>query len=333
MFVVSNGKLSTDRTLSNMRNNINNQFNTHLYSAANIPFSQMSNGILCAKCDEYINDVQESYKIKSLDEVLNNTVIEKISALNNPQLSDILLSDINNYPGLIPVFNNTPQTIDFYCQLINTNLRTDPTELLYWTTQADIYRPELPKKAKLIDPKDLNFDTDSNGNIIIKHGKNELAVYSPMDDLYNVSSLEFLNFLARPDHNYRFENINFSTDELGRISSVTFSSDKKLNKTDQKNPVKYNDIAKALTGNNKNNLYSTLLKKYNVPAIASYAVTVNSDNDLKQGLKAFNKAYKNDLKSGMVHAITIRQTYNDGTDVPSGIEICPNGESHGFKLH
>ena len=329
--IVTNGYINTDGTLAGIKQRTISQFNEELYSASDIKFSNMGNGILQEKCLAYLAQEERAHKVKELSDVLNAEVMSFIEKQGSDQAAIALLMDLNNNPGLIPILNNTPKAIEYYYKLIDANVRANPTELQYWAEQADYYREDMPKKTKLINPSDLVFTPD-NDIISISHNGKTLATYIPSKKQYIVYYPEFLNFSPRANHSYEFENTTFSTEEMGRIASIRFSSNKKNNKTKQKNPVKYNDITKAINGSNKKNLYTELLKQYNVAPAAAYAIDVIPTKDFKTNLKLFNKEIKQSIKSGAVPFLTINLSYSDYKTTPAGISIHPNASRQGTTL-
>lgn len=326
LIVVSNGYINTDKTLSQINQKTLSKFNKKLYSASNIKFNSMGNGKLKEKCESFLAQTEEANKIIDFASVLNDKVISTIRQQNDSVIEATLIADLNANPGLIPILNNSSKAIEFYYKLFDTNVRTSPSELLYWAEEADFYRGNMPKKTKLIKPEELKFESRNDALEII-YENNTLAIYFPQNNKYIIYAPEFLNFTARPNHEYTFENTTFITEELGRIESVQFSADKKNNKTKLKNPVKYNDIAKALTGNTKENLYTEILKQFNVVSAAPYASTIISDKKVSPHIKQFYKSYKKAIKSGTMSYIIVRFSYSDFTNVPSSVFISPAPKS------
>ncbi len=315
--VVSGGLINTESTMSNVKSFIGSEFHRFLTSTSNLDFNSLGNGYIKLKCDSFLTAKDFTNRIHELNEVLSPDTQHHIDSINN-NLNALILADLNSSPGLIPAFNSTPNTLHFYNQLKDSKYRTDPNELLYWAEQADCYRSSMPKKNKLIDPINLTFRTEGK-YIEISSDDRILALYSPETKVYKVYYPEFLNFTPRPNHVYMFEHTVYTTETLGRIEKITFKSDKKLNKTKLKNPVKFKDIAKAISNEEKGTFYAEILKDFNIEPSTAYAVKINQPKQIKDSLKQYKKSLKKNKLTP--ENFTIFLKYSDFSPTPSSIAI------------
>ena len=318
--IMVNGKIDTNKTFAPMKQKTMGSFHEYLASASNISFMSMGGGHIKTQTESYLSDKQNSAVIENLESVLDNDALKYLEAIDDCGLRVILLEDINKSPGLIPAFNSSPSTLRIYKKLLGSEIRTNPRELLYWAEQADSYRDDMPKKSKLIKADDINFQIAGN-NINVLYNGEQLASYNSDNRTYIVNSPEFLNFCPRPNHKYLYEGNSFETEALGRISKVSFKANKSLNKTKQKNPVKFKDIAKSINGTDKGNIFSEFLSKYNVVPAAAYAVEIYDMKNFKSNLKQFNKDLKKEQKTGFVFDLILDIKYSDYSNLASHIHV------------
>ncbi|MDE7411197.1 MAG: hypothetical protein K2M94_04075 [Paramuribaculum sp.] len=316
--VTSGGYINTDATISKVKNSVRDEFNRLLTSTSNIKFNSLGNGYIKAKSDSFLIAKDYANKIHELREVLLPDTRWYLDSIDDCDLKTILITDLNSSPGLIPAFNATPYALHFYKKLKTSAIRTDPNELLYWAEQADYYRTRMPRKNKLINPINLTF-TSVGKDIEISFEDLTLATYTPDTRVYTVYYPEFLNFIPRPNHTYKFEQTSYTTEALGRIYNITFKADKKLNKSKSKNPVKFKDIAKAIADDEKGTFYDEILKDYNIIPSAAYAVKINQSKQTKDALKQYNKTLKKNKVTAEDFTITLK--YGDFTPTPSSISI------------
>lgn len=318
-FVYSGGKINMEMTFSKIKPIILKKFHDDLESGANIPFNNMGAGYLGIQNEKFILDRAENAKIRDFSDVLNNETTTYIREKLTEKQQKKLLEDLNVYPALIPVLNANIATVDYYLKLRDIT-QIDAQELLYWAQFADKISKRLPKKNKFIEVPSLKF-VSNNKTIAIYNENVLLANYYPTSNHIIIISPDFLCLLPQADYKYTYEEINFTTDALGRIKEISFWGDKKLNKTSAKSNVKLKDIMLATNVHSKDNLYSIVLKDFNLPFASGFLVDVKDDKELKDKVKEYKKEVKKVLKENPKAKGKLKLTYSDHSNIPSNIEF------------
>lgn len=267
----------------------------------------------------YIDSLKAPLRYNKLEDVLNMAVIDSIDMILDNNAKLLLLKDLNESRGLSGLLNRHPEAVRVYFNSINTDLRTNTTHLYYWGVLADSHKSKLPKKAKLINPRFIVFNSNSEGNQTLIYNNITLGYYTNDGRTFKVLSPELLNLMPKPNSIYVYKETYMVIDNLGRLSSARLSINKQ-GKTIEKTNIKFKDLAKSLDATNKNDLYSKLLKKLKEqPSVAFLAETGNqlSSSELSQ----LNKTFKELRKKKSNPLIDISINYEQGSTIASIIKI------------
>ncbi len=282
----------------------------------NQPLSQMINKEIL---NNYIDSLKMPLVYNHLEEVLNQAVIDSIELFNNLNIKEILINDINKSRGLAGLLNRHPEIVRVYANSINTNLRTSTNHLYYWGVLADSHKQKLPKKAKLIDPRNIKFETipDKDKVVALVYENSIIGTYT--GDVIGIISPELLNLLPKPWCYYVYKDTHMMIDYLGRLLFARVSVNTQ-EKTIEKTKTKFKDLAKSVDITNKNDLYTKLLKKTKEqPSMAFIVDTGNQLNDAE--LSRIKKMIKELRKKATNGYIDIALNYESGSSVASTIKV------------
>ena len=197
----------------------------------NLKFAELGEGMLPITMGNYRNSLLRTIEVNHLSDVLSKEALDTLSAIDSDgQLSRLLLKDIKDDCSLVGVFNNHPELLRTYKQLSKTDLRTQTSQIVYWGQTVKQFNDLIPPQSreKTINPESLTFVQEkAYTNVYLKDEKigfikgntddttsiikgNTIACYNP----------DLANMVAMPNAEYRFQNITFKTDNLGRVVSV-----------------------------------------------------------------------------------------------------------------
>ncbi len=298
-----------------IRYGISENFSKSLIKS-NISFSQLASETIK---NNYIDSLKAPLKYKALEDAFNKIAIDSIKAIMDQETQYTLLEDVNKSRGLSGLLNRHPEIVRVYVNSIKTELRNNTSHLYYWGVLADSHKGSLPKKAKLINPRSIRFENETEKGVSLIYDNSVIGYVSPNGQVCGCLSPELLNLMPKPNCIYVYKNTYMVIDNLGRLSSTRFSVNTQ-DRTIEKTKVKYKDMARAMNITNKNDLYSKLLKKQKIqPAIALFAETGDQLNATEVSLlkKSFKKL-KKEKKNAFIDVVI---NYNSGSPVASTIKV------------
>ena len=305
---------------------IRSNFNLKVMSFGNTHLSALGNGCIGASMRAYNDSVSLSLKVQSLEDVLSQTVMDSIAAIGLSK--DNLLSDINQDPRLAIMFNNHPQIVRVYSNSLSTKLRTNPSHLYYWGVIADSHRKLLPRKTKLINPRFIKFEGTGSTVTLSKNGE-QLGEYYLDGRKLKVSSIEILNLLPAANTSYFFDNTVFATDELGRVTEITFPLNKKGKKI-AKSKVKYKDLCYSQSIEPGSDLYSLVMKTYKESPALAFALPLEKSENVKLQNKSLKKHTKDILEYNLYARAKVLICYGNASNKPSRIQVQTDYETSSF---
>lgn len=318
-FVYTNGMINVEKTFANIKPKTLQKFRKEIDGVSDLSLASMGRGYIQTQSNAFVLERAQESEINDLSKVLNDETMAYVREKVNGDKQRSLLADINAHPALIPALNANVTTLDYYLKLKEPH-NTDAQELLYWAQYADRISSRLPKKAKFIKLPFIEF-TPYGQAMAISYDGVLLANYSPKKKLYSVVSPEFLHLNPRPDHTYEYEGTNFVADPLGRITEISFWGDKKRNKTSKKLNLKLKDLMSAHNVDSKNNLYSAILKDFNLTPASGYLVRVKDMKSLKSKIKDYKKELKSLSKANPNARCIVKLIYSDHSNVLSDVEL------------
>ena len=186
----------------------------------NLKFSELGEGKMPITMGNYRGSLLQNIEVNNLSDVLSKEALDTLSIIDSDgQLSRLLLKDIKDNRSLVGVFNNHPELLRTYKQLSKSNLRTQASQIVYWGQTVKRFNDLIPPKSreKSINPELLTFVQEkAYTNVYLKDEKlgfikgDTIGCYNP----------NLANMVAMPNAEYRFQNITFKTDNLGRVVSV-----------------------------------------------------------------------------------------------------------------
>lgn len=186
----------------------------------NLKFAELGEGMMPITMGNYRNSLLQTIEVNNLSDVLSKEALDTLSAIDSDgQLSRLLLKDIKDDCSLVGVFNNHPELLRTYKQLSKTDLRTQPSQIVYWGQTVKQFNDLIPSKSreKTVIPELLTFIQDNSFTKI--YSKDEI-IGSIKDNTIDCFHPDVANVVAMPNAEYRFPNITFKTDNLGRVVSV-----------------------------------------------------------------------------------------------------------------
>ncbi len=297
--------------ITSIPNRISSNFWDEINSVSHIKLTTLGNGLINDAVKNYKDSITNSMRINSLEKVLAKSVIDEIASITITGFRDTLLNDINHENRLALLLNNHPEVLKVYANSFNTNLRNNLAHLYYWGVRADSHKDKLPKKNKIINPREIIFE-DYGANIRLLYHDNVIGVfYAPNND-YDIRSELLLDLLPQSNCIYNLGHTRFTTDILGRVVSIDFLLNKK-SKVVSKGTVNYKKLCLALNVEKGQDLYSLLLKGYKESPSAAFAIKIEDIESFKVPLKVFKKKAKEILKSSenAVASIVIRYDLYD----------------------
>lgn len=283
---------------------------------SNQSLSQMTNKEIL---NSYIDSLKMPLVYNHLEEILNQAVIDSVELFNNLNIKEKLINDINNSRGLAGLLNRHPEIVRVYANSINTNLRTSTSHLYYWGVLADSHKQRQSKKAKIINPRNIIFETmpDNDKVVALVYENSIIGTYSEV--VIGIASPELLNLMPKPGCYYVYKDTHVMIDDLGRLLAARLSLNTK-GKTIKKTKSKFKDLAKCVDITNKNDLYTKLLKKIKEqPSMAFIVDTGNQLNDKE--LSRIKKMMKKIQKEETNSYIDITLSYESGSSVASAIKV------------
>lgn len=297
-------------------------------SYGNVKLYTLGDGMLKNNIISYNDSVKASMFHTRLEDVLSKSVMDSINILSQMDIKDTLLSDINTNARLAILLNNHPQVLKVYINSFSTVLRSNISHLYYWGVEADSHREELPKKAKLIDPRAIKF-VQSDQTIKLIFENQEYGTYYLSKNQLNIISPSLLDFKPKDDLTYVFNSIEYSTDGMGRVTSISFpinTSGKKV----AKSSVKYKDLCESQSIHQGQDFYTLFLKPYKETPSAVFAFPIANPDDFKTQMKAFKKKSKIAMKINSELKAKTTIGYGDMSNVPVLVKSDLDGDS--FEL-
>ena len=281
----------------------------------NLPLSKMVNK---NTLHNYIDSLKLPLKYNHLEEALNQSVIDSIELFNDLNIKDTLIKDINNSRGLPGLLNRHPELVRVYANSINTDFRASTSHLYYWGVLADSHKHRLSKKAKLINPRNIKFESVTGQKVVsLVYDNSIIGTY--LEEAIEVASPELLNLMPKPGCIYKNKETYMMVDDLGRLSAARLSV-KTQGKSIEKTKTNFKELAKAANVTNKNDLYTKILKKLKEqPSMAFIVDTGNQLNDAE--LSRLKKLFKDLQKNAGNAYIDIVLDYNSGSDAASIVKI------------
>ena len=283
---------------------------------SNQSLSQMTNKEIL---NSYIDSLKMPLVYNHLEEILNQAVIDSVELFNNLNIKEKLINDINNSRGLAGLLNRHPEIVRVYANSINTNLRTSTSHLYYWGVLADSHKHRLSKKAKIINPRNIKFETlpDKDNVVAFVYENSIIGAYK--GDVIGIASPELLNLMPKPGCCYVYKDTYMMIDDLGRLLSARLSVNTQ-GKVIEKTKTKFKDMLKSVDITNKNDLYTKLLKKIKEqPSMAFIVDTGNLLNGTE--LSSIKKMIKELQKKAGNSYIDIALSYESGSSVASDIKV------------
>ena len=281
----------------------------------NLSLSQMINEDIL---HNYIDSLKNPIKYNNLEEVLIQSVIDSTELFNNLNIKETLIKDINISRGLSGLLNRHPELVRVYANSINTDFRNSTSHLYYWGILADSHKHRLSKKAKLIDPRNIKFESIPGKKAVsLVYDNTIIGTYS--EEVIGIVSPELLNLMPKPGCIYINKETYMMIDDLGRLSAARLSVSTQ-GKSIEKTKTKFKELAKAANVTNKNDLYTKILKKLKEqPSMAFIVDTGNQLNDTELSrLKKLFKELKKNTNNGF---IDIALGYDSGSPVASTVKI------------
>ena len=167
--------------------------------------------------NHYIDSLKIPLVYNHLEKVLNQAVIDSTELFNNLNIKEILINDINYSRGLAGLLNRHPEIVRVYANSINTNLRTSTSHLYYWGVLADSHKQKLPKKAKIINPRNIKFETIPDKDNIVALVYENSIIGSCAGAVIGIVSPELLNLMPKPGCCYVYKDTYMMIDDLGRL--------------------------------------------------------------------------------------------------------------------
>jgi hypothetical protein len=298
-----------------IRYGISESFSKSLMKS-NQSLSQMINKEIL---NNYIDSLKTPLVYNHLEEVFTQSVIDSVELFNNINIKDTLIIDINNSRGLSGLLNRHPELVRVYANSINTDFRTSTSHLYYWGVLADSHKHRLPKKAKIINPRNIKFETikDNDKMVTLVYENSSIGTYT--GDVIGIASPELLNLMPKPGCCYVYKDTYMMIDDLGRLLSARLSVNTQ-GKVIEKTKTKFKDMLKSVDITNKNDLYTKLLKKIKEqPSMAFIVDTGNLLNGTE--LSSIKKMIKELQKKAGNSYIDIALSYESGSSVASDIKV------------
>lgn len=299
----------------------------HAKTKDGVVLQSLGNGSV-KKCIEDIDNAdRNATSINNLQQVLNSVTLDSIrlyGSFSNGIERD-LLSDIQSDYRIAEFLNMHPSAVKVYCNSIKVpELRRDLGHLLYWTEFADSHRSLLSKKNKLLNPKLFVFSREK-GNINITY-KGEIFG-TIVGKTINCQSIELLNFQAKPNTQYIFQNTTYLTDALGRVVTVRQEIGKAYKgKCKAKSLIKNKEFL-AVHGSEQALVpFCIGLLNYGAPNVLQNSFYYEKSVNNKQAMKAIQNYYKTICKSPSPVTIETQLQYNNYGLIPSCIIITNNKE-------
>ena len=269
--------------------------------------------------NNYIDSLKTPFVYNHLEEVLTQSVIDSLELFDNLNIKELLIIDINNSRGLAGLLNRHPEIVRVYANSINTKFRTSPSHLYYWGVLADSHKQRLSKKAKIINPRNIKFETmpDNDKVVTLVYENSIIGTYTEV--VIGIASPELLNLMPKPGCYYVYKDTYMMIDDLGRLLAARLSLNTQ-GKTIEKTKSKFKDLAKSVDITYKNDLYTKLLKKIKEqPSMAFLVDTGNQLNDTE--LSRIKKMMKELQKEEANSYIDIALSYESGSSVASAIKV------------
>lgn len=201
------------KSSNNMEEEMSNYVHSLLYFMNNVGINDMANGGIEKSATLYQDSLIHIMEVISLEEILNRQVLDSLK-MYEEKLSEEVLKDIRKDIRICYILNSDPRVVRIYKNSMSSNLRMNPAHLSYWASVKDeSHIMTLPKNVKLLNPYELMFRNEN-----IYKGDRLIATHS--DEYLYVYDIELLNLVPKPKTIYRYNNISYYTDNIGRVVKV-----------------------------------------------------------------------------------------------------------------
>lgn len=275
------------RTSSEIKDDISNRVHSFFYTMDNVKMDEIANGSVSDSSTQYRIALKKTFEINILEDILDKRTMDTLSVYGNEKYTIELLDDIKKNKRIGYILNANPQAIRIYISSINSDMRKNPSHLLYWSTcHSDKHIASFPKNTQLVNPFLLEF---KGKNVFMK---GELVAKNEGNKLY-VSDINLMNLLPKPKTIYQYGNIVYYTDAAGRVVKVeqTITRDGK-GKCKQKTKLKAKNFTPLKATNELSKPYDLGIVSYMAPECYINTVYIENSSENKTAIKEIKKGIK-----------------------------------------
>lgn len=296
-----------------------NRANSYFHNTKSEKLNLIADSKIDKHAEIYVDSISSLLQIESLESALNSSALDSLILFSHQTgIRDSLLMDISNNPSIALALNNHPQAVRVYANTLNApSLRKDTKHLIFWATKADSHRQFLPKKQRLINPRNLVFSgTDPVINIF--DGNNIVASIS--NDALNVIDINIMNLLGRPNTDYIFEGNRWETDKYGRVIKASQLCEKsRKKKCKQKSTVKPKDLKDILGNENSKELAYIISPDFGAPEVLLNTYFYQNDKENKKAIKDIKKHLNTTLKKQHTFSSFTILEYENNSYIPETV--------------
>lgn len=296
--------------------------NSVLNSTNQVPLMKLGNELIGKAASQYMNGMISDQQYHSLEDALSEESVATVRRSGVEGIEERLLADINADKRLVSLFRRHPDALKVYLNSVTVEERSDQKHLLYWSTLANGAGTWFSKE-KLINGCSLKFEASADGTHIIHDDK--IVGCTLADGRIECYTADLLNLSPFPERKYLIKNVEYTTDELGRVIAV----DTELNRSSKgkskiKSELKEKMILKAKRSNDDDLAFYLIPKKYN--GIACYLNVFSVSKSNKKALKNYSTYLRKRLKEKPSVTISINFLYDEAATHPEKIIINVDGE-------